>query len=265
MKKIFCLVAFFALAATAFPQTYSYYSTIKNTGGPYTYYAAAKAGLSIREQPGTNSKVLDKIPYGAKLSVLTDTAKAVAIATEGFDGWWWKVQYNGKTGYVVSSYVLPMAPPKAGTKTMKDYFAQLSSAAGPVVSLKKGNPDMEGDAETLKKQLFKNGMEWHETSGYEYGSTTYIIPDMSIEQAFLVLRLLNEFPGIIDEKDPLPVKNSSVKKDVGEKKTVVEKELWYDKVGVIKHLTISTDEGALSELEMTLLGNQVIIYYSSGV
>src|ERR1700754_1673458 len=89
----------------------------------YTYYAAAKTGLSMREQPNTSSKVLEKIVYGEKLLTLADNDPQVAISTEGFNGYWWKVTYNGKTGYVVNSYVLPMAPPKSTTKTLQDYFA----------------------------------------------------------------------------------------------------------------------------------------------
>ncbi len=88
----------------------------------FTYYAAAKAGLSMREQPNTSAKVLEKIAYGEKLVTITDENQPVAIATEGFNAFWWKVKYNNKTGYIVNSYVLPMPPPKAGTKTVSDFF-----------------------------------------------------------------------------------------------------------------------------------------------
>src|SRR6478609_5441606 len=120
MKNIF-LAVLLLFTASAFCQNYTYYSPVNGTTNNYNYFAAAKAGLSMREQPNTNAKVLEKIPYGAKILTLTDTIKPVAILTEGFNGWWWKVQYNNKIGYVVSSYVLPVAPPKAGTKTLQDY------------------------------------------------------------------------------------------------------------------------------------------------
>ena len=66
----------------------------------FTYYAAAKAGLSMREQPNTSAKVLEKIAYGEKLVTVAGTDPAVAIAAKGFNGFWWKVKYNNKTGYI---------------------------------------------------------------------------------------------------------------------------------------------------------------------
>src|SRR4051812_30669271 len=85
------------------------------------YYAAAKNGLSIREQPNVSAKVLDKIPYGQKLQLLKDTAELKSISVEGFTGYWWQVKFNDKTGYIVSSYVLQTPPPGSGIKKLEEY------------------------------------------------------------------------------------------------------------------------------------------------
>ena len=47
MKKIFVTLVITFFYSSGFPQ--------------FTYYAAAKAGLSMREQPNTSAKVLEKI------------------------------------------------------------------------------------------------------------------------------------------------------------------------------------------------------------
>jgi hypothetical protein len=259
---VFFLILF---SAASFAQNNTIYSPATETSTSYIYYAAAKTGISMREKPNAAATVLEKIPYGAEVITLVDSIPPISIITEGFNGWWWKVQYNNKAGYVVSSYLLPLAPPKAGVKNMKEYFAQISSLSGDPVVLKKGNAERIGEGGTLKKQLYKNGMEWHETEGYEEGATIYIIPDLSVEQAFLLLRIVNEFPDLIGEKDPLPSKSSTIKKGGGEKKVTVEKEIWYQNAGVVKRLVITSTESALSELQLFLLYDQVVIIWSSGV
>jgi hypothetical protein len=231
-----------------------------------TYYAAAKAGLSIREQAGTNAKVLDKIPYGEKLTIVPNTEHQVAISTEGFNGYWWKVKYKDKTGYIVSSYVLPVPVPKAGIKTLPDYFAQVSAPAGNPLVIKKSDQALQETGEsTLTKQLYKNGMEWHKTEGYEYGSYLYIIPDLTIEQCFLLIRLIGQYPDLIAEKDIFPTKRSVVKVDNGDKTIEVERENYDGKPGPVKKIKIGLAQGAITEFEIFLLDTQAIIFWTSGV
>lgn len=198
MKKIIVLVLAIFFCSDSFAQ--------------YSCYAAARSGLSMREQPNTGAKVLEKIPYGEKLMTVAGDVNQPVISTEGFSGFWWKVNYNGKTGYIVSSYVLPLPAPKAGTKTLQEYFAQVSAANGSPLIIKKSDPALNETGEsTLTKQLYKNGMEWQEMRGYEFGSDVYMIPDFTIEQCFLLLRLVGQYPDLIADKDVFPSKNSSIK------------------------------------------------------
>ncbi|HPN59364.1 MAG TPA: SH3 domain-containing protein, partial [Chitinophagaceae bacterium] len=96
-----------------------------------TAWVAAKSGLSIREKPAIGAKVLDKIPYGTKISILNTDEELVAVVTEGMHGFWEKVTFNNKTGYIVGSYLLPIAPPKLATvKEMADYFKQVYTPFG---------------------------------------------------------------------------------------------------------------------------------------
>lgn len=232
----------------------------------YSYYAAAKSGLSMREQPTTGAKVLEKIPYGEKLTAVAGDANQPAISTEGFNGFWWKVNYNNKTGYIVSSYVLPLPAPKAGTKTVQDYFAQVSAVSGSPLIVKKSDPALNETGEfTLSKQLFRNGMEWQESKGYEFGSDLYFLPDFTIEQCFLLLRLIGQYPDLITEKDLFPSKNSVIKIEGGEKAIEVERDKADGKGGPVKKIKIILTQGAYTEFEIFMLDTQAVIFYSSGV
>jgi uncharacterized protein YgiM (DUF1202 family) len=232
----------------------------------HIYYAAAKAGLSLREKPNTNSTVLEKIPYGASLTTFADTLAPVAISTEGFSGHWWKATYNNKTGYIVSSYVLPLAPPKAGIKTLPDYFAQVSTKAGSPLVIKNSDATLnEAGESTLTKQLYKNGMEWHTTQSYENGSAVYLVPDFTVEQCFLLLRLIGQYSDIIAEKDVFPTKNSTVKNAVGDKSIEVEREKYDGRPGPVKKIKITSAQGAVTEFEIYTLDTQAVIYWTSGV
>jgi hypothetical protein len=252
MKKIIVLALAIFFCATSFAQ--------------YPCYAAARSGLSMREQPNTGAKVLEKIPYGEKLVTVAGDVNQPAISTEGFNGFWWKVNYNNKTGYIVSSYVLPVPPPKAGTKTLNDYFAQVSSVAGSPLVIKKSDSTLNEMGEsTLTKQLYKNGMEWHKAEGYEYGSELYILPDFTIEQCFLLLRLIRQYPDLISDKDVFPSKNSTVKNDTGDKTIEVEREKFDGKSGPVKKVKITLSQGAFTEFEIFMLDTQAVIFWSSGV
>lgn len=233
----------------------------------YGYYTASKAGISLREQPGINGKVLDKIPYGEKLVTMTDEAERKTVVLEGMSGSWLKVSYKNKTGYIASTYTLPLPPPKEGVANLKDYFDQVSSAVGQPLVIKNTKPDLaEMGESSLTKQLYKNGMEWHESREYESGSEVYILPEFSIEQAFLLLRLLKQYPNLIAEKDPFPDRGSKTKTAEGSRTIEVEK----DKDSMIspapvRKIKIYAEEGVVTDFELFILNNQAVISWSAGV
>jgi uncharacterized protein YgiM (DUF1202 family) len=231
------------------------------------WYAAAKAGLSMREKPDAKAKVLEKIPYGEKITLSYGNADSIInITTEGISGSWAKTTYKGKTGYIVNSYLFPAAPPKATVKTLKDYLKQLSPVAGPAVI--KGRPEKMGDFEyntSLTKQLYKNGAELHSFFAYEYNSDTYFLPDFTIEQGFLLLRLLGEYPDAIGATDAYPQVSGKKKTKVDECTITVEKEPYGEPVKVTKKIRYEWQEGAFYVLELFMLDGQLVIMSSGGV
>lgn len=224
-------------------------------------YVAAKAGLSIREKPDVSAKVLDKIPYGTNIILKESNEEAKKINTEGMTGYWKKVTYNNKTGYIVDAYLFPFAPPKSGVKTMKDYLAQLSAPFGSKLVVKNGNEEMQTETH---KQLFKNGGEWHEFHGYEFSSVTYFVPGFTVQQGFLLIRMIAEFNEAITDKDEFPTRDKTYKKGEREYSIKVEKEQITD-VPWIKKISIEFESGAIYNFEMHEIDNQLVIYYGSGV
>jgi hypothetical protein len=237
--------------------------TINVAAQTNTWYVSAKAGLSMREKPDQSSLVLDKIPYAAKIS-LSEDGEAIRIKTENLNGVWRKVNYNGKSGYVVDAYLFEVPPPKAGTKTLREYLQQISTAFGDKLVVNTGTTGSEEGGSQLTKQLFSNGSEWHELLGYEYNSMTYFIPGFTMQQAFLLLRLLPEFSDYISGEDAYIVTNKTVKKKNREYKYLIEKEDLDDN-SWIKKIIISFEEGAIYTFELFQIDDQVVIFYGSGV
>lgn len=228
------------------------------------WYVAFKNGLSIREKTDARTKVIGKIPYATAITVsYPDSIKE--IGTEGLQGAWAKTTYNGQTGFIVNSYLLPYPPPKATVKTMKDYLSQISTPAGAPLVVKRGNIHSieEGGSET-KKQLYKNGAEYHSVVGYEWNNDTYFLPDLTMEQGFVLLRLIPEFNSVFAEGDVFPTKNTTIKKGQVEYEIKVESEdignqKW------IKWITIDFADGSVNTFEMFQLGNQLVISFGGGV
>lgn len=247
MKKVFLLPLLF--------------SAINMAAQENALYVAAKNGLNIRDKPDVNAKVLDKIPYGTKISLQEAGEESKRISTEGLTGYWRKVTYNNKTGYIIDSYLFPMAPPKTTVRTMKEYLSQLSAPYSSVLTVKNGN---EETGYQVSKQLYKNGAEWHEFQGYEYGSATYFIPEFTMQQGFLLVRMIAEFSGAIGEKDEFPGKDKTYKKEDREYSIKVEKEMIGD-TPWIKRISVEFEAGAIYDFEMYQIDNQLVIFYSSGV
>jgi hypothetical protein len=203
MKEIFLFVFLF-------------YS-VKTPAQENIFYVAARSGLNIREKPETTARVLDKIPYAGKISLQEASEQNKRVSTEGFIGYWRKVTYNNKSGYIIDTYLLPYPPPQAEVKTLKEYLSQISIVFGDSLVINNATQDnVEEGGSQLIKQLYKNGGEWHEFLGYEYNSLTYFIPGFTMQQAFILVRLIPEFAVYIGEKDEYITVTKKLKKKYNE-------------------------------------------------
>ncbi len=230
------------------------------------YYVAAKAGLSIRDKADVNGKVIDKIPYGTRITVMDDNQEPKTISTEGMTASWKKVKYNDKTGYIVGSYLFPWSPPKTTVKDMKGYFSQVSLPFGGKLTVKNGAMNnVEEGGWQITKQLYKNGAEWHGFLGLEYGSNTYFLPDFDLQQGFLLLRMIPEFKDVFGEKDLFPTQDKTIKKGQVEYSIKVFKEDLGGGNTRLRKISIEWADGASYLFEMYPIENQLVVFLSSGV
>ncbi|NOT50423.1 MAG: SH3 domain-containing protein [Chitinophagaceae bacterium] len=237
------------------------------------FYVSARTGLSIREKPDAASKVLEKIPYGTKITTLDDGGEWKDIVTEGMTGYWRKVTFNNKTGYIVDSYLSPWAPPKLATiKDMKQYLGQVSLPAGAKVVTRSGTmTQITESGWELTKQLYKNGAEYHQFYAYEYSADTYFLPGYSIQQGFVLCRLIPEFKDIFGEKDEFPLTSKKFTKDGKEYEIKVHRPMGDGADSgdtspfSIEKIEISFEDGAYYQFEMYMLENQLVIFFSAGV
>ncbi len=233
-------------------------------------YVAAKTGLSIREKPDAGAKVLDKIPYGTKITLIDEDGDWKDIVTEGLTGYWRKVKHNNKTGYIVDSYLFPWPPPKLATvKDMKQYLMQVAGLFGQKLVTRSGTTkQLTESGWELSKQLYKNGAEHQLFLAYEYGCDTYFLPSFSLQQGFLLCRLIPEFKEIFGEKEEFPTASKKFNKggleyEIELRKTVDEPE--YSGPYTIEKIRIGYADGASYQFEMFIIENQLVISFSAGV
>ena len=72
-------------------------------------YVAAESGLSLRDQPDVNGKMLTKLAYGQAIGVLEETDKNLVVLDAGkkISGTWVKVETRNHIGYVFNGYLSP--------------------------------------------------------------------------------------------------------------------------------------------------------------
>jgi hypothetical protein len=175
-----------------------------------------------------------------------------------------KNSYGGKTGYIVNSYLLPTEPPKATAKTMKEYFQQISVPIGMPLSVKTGDPDLdEGAVSTIKKILYKNGVEIHEEQFYEANNNNYFLPGFTIQQGFILVRLIPEFKNVFNDKDKFPATTKTFKKDNREYTVKVEKA--DDDTNWIEKISVEYEDGVIYHFSMFVAGGQLMIVFGGGV
>lgn len=229
------------------------------------HYVAAKAGLNLREKPDPKSKTIINIPYGTKLEMNNDQESNRRISTEGMSGYWRKVKYKDHEGFIIDSYLLPIQPPSAKVKTMKDYLAEISAPFGDKLTFRSNTlEEDEAGSYELQKQLFRNGAEYHAFQGYEYSSATYFLPGLSLQEGFLLLRLIPEYAEVFSLKDAFPSANKTFKKNGYEYSIRVDKEQITD-IPWIKKISVEFESGIIYNFEMYQIDTQLVIFLGGGV
>lgn len=229
-----------------------------------TVYNAYKLGLSIRDRPSAQASVISKIPYGEKLILVNAYDDTVSLVNEGMTGNWNLVEYKGKKGYVAGMYLLDFPPPAANVKSMIDYLNQLSAPAGAALVVTKGKYGDEIYSQ-YKKQLYKNGFEYCSAVYYESNYNHYFLLDVTLQQAFIIVRLIPEFKDVFSAADTYPTTSSTVKLTEPyetDKQITVEQ---LNVPGPPEKIKVSYQQGAVYDFEMFQLNGQLVISFGGGV
>jgi hypothetical protein len=234
-------------------------------------YVAYSTGINIRKAASLNADLLGKIPYATKLSIDVSKKDTMPVFVEGMTGYWVPVSFQNKKGYILDCYLTNSTPPKKGTKTMADYMLQLSPKFGSPLLYKSPQPiGFYESGYEIKKQFYKNGNEMHESKGYEsFGNTYFFVQMESLQEAFLVMRQIEEFNLFFSEKDEFPNQTKIVTKKSDISNTVeltytIDKTSW-GKIDWIKKITLEYQEGASYELEIFYLDGHIVVSYGGGV
>ncbi|WP_118950154.1 SH3 domain-containing protein [Taibaiella helva] len=232
-----------------------------------TMYSTASAGLSLRQGPGDKAKVLTRIPYGTRLTAMNmsdDTLATQQVVLGGLPGYWRKVKYKDTLGYVAEAYLSGIQPPKAGTKNMKSYVAQLSPVAGAALVREEKQENISEGGISVTRQLYKNGMVHSDFSGYEYMAESLQFPGQTVVTVYNLVRGLSDFAPVFKTSPELKEGKYTTKDAQGQEYTwevryTHENGLWLDEIKV------GWEEGGYSNISIRSTEAEIIVTYSSGV
>ena len=147
--------------------------TTDNSTTGTTKYVSASVGLNVRSGAGTSYSKLGKLEYKEKVTVLSTS------------NGWSKINYNGKTGYVDSSYLQSTVPGSNGNNANNNNNT-VSTKANEVIAYAKtllGKPNVWGeqgpnsfDCSGFTYYVFKNkaGIVLPRTSSAQSKYGTYV-------------------------------------------------------------------------------------------
>ncbi|MBV6439490.1 MAG: SH3 domain-containing protein [Haliscomenobacteraceae bacterium CHB4] len=174
-----------------------------------TLYVWAVSGLTLRKEASLKSAKLATIPYGTlvvaqnypyddKVEVeavpahSSDGQKSPAVMLEGS---FVKVIFQGDTGYVFDGYLsrLPVLKPVKASNDWPDFedFDVWAKRNFRLAAEQKSGVAEYGSYHTAK-QVYANGFSrdnWVEKSG----QSRFILPDVSLEEAFLLFNYLHQY------------------------------------------------------------------------
>jgi hypothetical protein len=221
------------------------------------FYVAAKSGLTLRQSPSLNGKVLGKLNYADKIIIAEYVIDSSAFFIDGFRSEWVKVRVKGMQGFIANAFLFAMPPPQNNTATIKNYLDQLSKVAA-VVNYGERDENAEEAYNARTKTLYKNGAEVMDQSGYEWASTTYVLPKFSLANAFQLLRLIPEFKQLINSNSIFPTKTKN--------STDINIEVSFKKEcnDCIDKISFHSEKDAYEDLDIFEVNGEIYIVYQTG-
>lgn len=153
-------------------------------------YVHAPSGLKLRNTPDGET-VLTTIPYGTKLKVLENRGTVAPKTVDGLKGFWAKVTYDGKTGYLFDGYLSYLPTPKPGHTTLSQYCDDFFKPTSPILTQSLSCDDEVTDENTV--QLFNFGTRpvvLTNNHGYEWSGEWITITNLSVEEGWLLAKAI---------------------------------------------------------------------------
>ncbi len=157
-------------------------------------YVYAPSGLKLRSTPDGET-VLATIPFGAKLKVLEQRKVLPQIKTvDGLNGYWAKISYEGKTGYIFDGYLSFLPTPKEGCTSLSKYCGDFFKPASTQLVQSLSTDEEVSDENTIQLYTFgSRKVVLTINSGYEWGGEYITIQNLSLEEGYLLSKILFKF------------------------------------------------------------------------
>ena len=148
------------------------------------------SGIKLREKPG--GTVLQSLPYGAKVVTLEAKNNNFPTHVEGISGSWVKVKFNDKIGYVFDGFLSRLPAPSLTDANLRAYakreFKTLSDDL-PLSFMEDSDLGATG-SNVMFFEWNNQRLAYSNYFYYEGGSESICIPGISIEEGYLLMRIL---------------------------------------------------------------------------
>jgi hypothetical protein len=163
---------------------------IDNYSSNETLNVLAISGLKFRDKPEGN--VLQTIPYGSKVVTLESKNYDYPKTVEGIKGAWVKVNFSGNVGYVFDGFLSSLPVPSLSDKNLRTYVIREFRAISNEIPLSflKNNELGESGSNVLFLEWKNQKCAYEESFYYEGGGESLCIPGVSMEEAYLLMRII---------------------------------------------------------------------------
>ena len=173
----------------------------KGFGVGDTLFVWTDNGVIVRKQPGMESEAITKRSYGEKVIVLEvvgseleyETVPSVSIKNQVYPkiaviGKFIRINISGSVGYVYGGLLSRLKPMVKGER-FEVYFARIFGQLRVVANVQDAKSDYK-----FKRIMYANGGMLQQEHGSEnWWSHLYLIPDITLNEAYLLINRLVGF------------------------------------------------------------------------
>ncbi len=147
----------------------------------------ATSGMNLRDAP--KGTVLQKIPYGSRIKTLQAKSTTNLETIEGIQGNWVKVEYNGAVGFLFDGFLSTLPAPESNGADLHSYAKKWMNSISELMEIDYHRFNMGPSVRAT--QLFKlksDTVVYFSDVYYEGGTQILSIPNVSLEEAYLVAK-----------------------------------------------------------------------------